>query len=324
MAATKLTGSITCGISGKNCEKRATRKAFVVRTSSKVHISSYIGAICRKGSRSNNVIRNCGLASDQHALEYELDPLNVEERLASTRDRLINGSNNGTIALAGRSSDESPPQSVQTELIMLSLPAIVGQAIEPLAQLMETAYIGRLGSLELASAGVSISIFNIVSKVFNIPLLSVATSFVAEDISRHSTDESNSAQRKQLPSVSTALVLSIGIGLFEAAALYLGSGIFLSMMGISAASPMHIPAKQFLQLRALGCPAVVVSLAIQGIFRGFKDTKTPVYCLGKNWQFGSSILLSRIYVFIPFGSNRCSHFLYLISVHCYLFNDVAS
>lgn len=29
---------------------------------------------------------------------------------------------------------------------MLSLPAIAGQAIEPLAQLMETAYIGRLGN----------------------------------------------------------------------------------------------------------------------------------------------------------------------------------
>lgn len=35
--------------------------------------------------------------------------------------------------------------SVQSELIRLSLPAIAGQAIEPLAQLMETAYIGRLG-----------------------------------------------------------------------------------------------------------------------------------------------------------------------------------
>ena len=97
MAATNLTGSITCGISGKNCEKRAIRKAFVVKTSSKVPSSNYIGAICRKGSRSNNVIRNCGLASDQHALEYELGPSNVEERLASTRDRLINGSNDGTM-----------------------------------------------------------------------------------------------------------------------------------------------------------------------------------------------------------------------------------
>lgn len=31
------------------------------------------------------------------------------------------------------------------ELVKLSIPAIAGQAIEPLAQLMETAYVGRLG-----------------------------------------------------------------------------------------------------------------------------------------------------------------------------------
>lgn len=44
---------------------------------------------------------------------------------------------------------------------------------------------------------------------------------------------------------------------------------------------MRTSAHHFLQLRALGCPAVVLSLAIQGIFRGFKDTETPVKCLGK-------------------------------------------
>ena len=32
------------------------------------------------------------------------------------------------------------------ELITLSLPAILGQAIDPFAQLMETAFIGRLGN----------------------------------------------------------------------------------------------------------------------------------------------------------------------------------
>ncbi|KAB2602571.1 hypothetical protein D8674_003576 [Pyrus ussuriensis x Pyrus communis] len=67
---------------------------------------------------------------------------------------------------------------------MLSLPAILGQAIDPLAQLMETAYIGNLGSVELASAGISMNIFNYISKIFNIPLLSVATSFVAEDLAK--------------------------------------------------------------------------------------------------------------------------------------------
>ncbi|XP_030450655.2 protein DETOXIFICATION 45, chloroplastic [Syzygium oleosum] len=187
---------------------------------------------------------------------------------------------------------------VKRELIALSLPALAGQAIEPLAQLMETAYIGRLGTVELGSAGVSISIFNIISKLFNIPLLSVATSFVAEDLSKTASKdsaseegilESNSnhtgkpftvAERKQLSSVSTALLLAVGIGIFEAIALYFGSGQFLNMMGVSSESPMHSPAHRILSLRALGAPAVVASLALQGIFRGFKDTKTPVLCLG--------------------------------------------
>lgn len=190
--------------------------------------------------------------------------------------------------------EKSRSQNIKRELVALSLPALAGQAIEPMALLMETAYIGRLGPVQLASAGVSISIFNIVSKLFNIPLLSVATSFVAEDIAKNSREENfkegngngngkafvDVAERKQLASVSTALLLAVGIGIFEGLALYFGSGVFLNLMGISSASPMHAVAQQFLSLRALGAPAVVVSLALQGVFRGFKDTRTPVLCLG--------------------------------------------
>ncbi|GJZ74850.1 protein DETOXIFICATION 45, chloroplastic [Tanacetum coccineum] len=185
--------------------------------------------------------------------------------------------------------EASRSNNKKKELIALSLPALAGQAIEPMAQLMETAYIGRLGPVQLASAGVSISIFNIVSKLFNIPLLSVATSFVAEDIAKNSRDNSEEEngigfhaipERRQLVSVSTALLLAVGIGIFEGLALYFGSGVFLNLMGISSASSMHGPAQQFLSLRALGAPAVVLSLALQGVFRGFKDTKTPVVCLG--------------------------------------------
>lgn len=37
--------------------------------------------------------------------------------------------------------------------------------------------------MEQGAVGVSISIFNLVSKMFNLPLLNVTTSFVAEDAS---------------------------------------------------------------------------------------------------------------------------------------------
>jgi Na+-driven multidrug efflux pump len=46
-------------------------------------------------------------------------------------------------------------------------------------------------------------------------------------------------------------------------------------------SSMMIPALRYLTLRALGAPAVLLSLAMQGVFRGFKDTKTPLYATGK-------------------------------------------
>ncbi|TKY45602.1 MATE efflux family protein 3 [Spatholobus suberectus] len=203
-----------------------------------------------------------------------------------------------TVQLPPDPNQKQKPEDVKRELLLLSLPALAGQAIDPLAQLMETAYIGRLGTMELASAGVSVSIFNIISKLFNIPLLSVATSFVAEDIAKNSSQDSASdevslensgngkpwkrvSQRKQLSSVSTALLLALGLGIFEALALSLGSGVFLHIIGVSTQNPTHVSARQFLSLRAIGAPAVVLSLALQGIFRGFKDTKTPVICLGK-------------------------------------------
>ncbi|KAL1290309.1 protein DETOXIFICATION 42-like isoform X3 [Arachis ipaensis] len=35
--------------------------------------------------------------------------------------------------------------------------------------------------------------------------------------------------------------------------------------------------ENYLTLRSLGAPAVLLSLAMQGVFQGFKDTKTPLY-----------------------------------------------
>jgi hypothetical protein len=45
---------------------------------------------------------------------------------------------------------------------------------------------------------------------------------------------------------------------------------------------MQKPAVRYLTIRSLGAPAVLLSLAMQGVFRGFKDTKTPLYATGKN------------------------------------------
>lgn len=47
---------------------------------------------------------------------------------------------------------------------------------------------------------------------------------------------------------------------------------------------MLSPAQKYLTLRSLGAPAVLLSLAMQGVFRGFKDTKTPLYATGMSYR----------------------------------------
>lgn len=47
------------------------------------------------------------------------------------------------------------------------------------------------------------------------------------------------------------------------------------------------PAFKYLTIRSLGAPAVLLSLAMQGVFRGFKDTKTPLYATGNSLFFYS-------------------------------------
>lgn len=292
-AYTKIGVSNGVGIN-KFCEIKQARKvsccSFGASRESRIHskcnpllalarTTKFVGVKQRR-----RAVVTCRVNSD--CFEEIIDPKN---------EILLDGIEDDHIVELAENS--GTPPNVKKELIILTLPAIAGQAVEPFSQLMETAFIGRLGSVELASAGVSISIFNIISKLFNIPLLSVATSFVAEDIARNASNRPSSdgrfqeersngrpvdeaTERKQLPSVSTALLLAVGIGLFEAVALYSGSGLFLNVMGISSVSPMRVPAEKFLSLRSLGAPAVVVSLALQGIFRGFKDTTTPALCQG--------------------------------------------
>ncbi|KAI8559391.1 hypothetical protein RHMOL_Rhmol04G0169900 [Rhododendron molle] len=236
------------------------------------------------------------------------------------------------------------------EILSVALPVALALAADPLTSLVDTAFVGRLGtkfdffygysycdsnpdllghyklqklycstgyylfpmntgSVELAAVGVSVSVFNLVSKLFNVPLLNITTSFVAEEqaLVPKSRDESHQIDqdhvtdhksKKILPSVSTSLALAAGIGVAEALALFVGSGFLMNTMGIPADSPMRVPAEQFLSLRAFGAPPIVIALAAQGTFRGFKDTKTPLFAVGKYliavillWKLNSKVLL---------------------------------
>ncbi|KAF1866267.1 hypothetical protein Lal_00024271 [Lupinus albus] len=211
-----------------------------------------------------------------------------------------------------------------------------------------------LGPVELASAGASIALFNQALKISVAPLVSITTSFVAEEdtmekintiaaekhfnesvkaesnqvtsndhlpqdiklensetptedfaanvekndafavpqnVDKESTlrSEKNNEdgnKKRHLASGSTALLFGTILGLLQATILISAAKPLLGVIGlkhsffINKGSPMLLPAIKYLRLRALGSPAVLLFLVMQGIFRGFKDTKTPLYVIG--------------------------------------------
>lgn len=124
-------------------------------------------------------------------------------------------------------------------------------------------------------------------------------------------------KRRYIPSVTSALIVGSFLGLVQAVFLIFSAKVVLGIMGVKHVgvitisicpslfyfcsfllsmmlihifiyitlfqdSPMLEPAVRYLTIRSLGAPAVLLSLAMQGVFRGFKDTKTPLYATGKN------------------------------------------
>ncbi|GAB4843840.1 Protein DETOXIFICATION 42, variant 2 [Ancistrocladus abbreviatus] len=204
------------------------------------------------------------------------------------------------------------------EIAQIAIPSALALTADPIASLIDTAFIGRIGPVELAAVGVSIAVFNQVSKVAIFPLVSITTSFVAEEdtvegwnddaqvagkpdtnyakdsemeelipLDSKSNPSSSASSgdklaksehgRRHLPAASTAMIIGALLGLMQALFLICAAKPILNYMGISSDSPMLTPARQYLTLRSLGAPAVLLSLAMQGVFRGFKDTKTPLY-----------------------------------------------
>ncbi|KAL0379881.1 UNVERIFIED_CONTAM: protein DETOXIFICATION 42, partial [Sesamum angustifolium] len=250
------------------------------------------------------------------------------------------------------------------EILQIALPAALALAADPIASLIDTAFIGHLGPVEIAAVGVSIAIFNQASKVTIFPLVSITTSFVAEedtvnrinaeqqkgdDLEKGSTKkleskpamvhendatneslekgtstmkdnakdedqelkttickpldapssspgkEKTKSERRHIPSASTALALGGVLGLLQTIFLIFLAKPFLSLMGVKSGSPMLSPAQKYLTIRSLGAPAVLLSLAMQGVFRGFKDTKTPLYATVAGDL--TNIILDPIFIF---------------------------
>lgn len=162
--------------------------------------------------------------------------------------------------------------SLYGEILSIALPMLAALAADPIASLMDTMFVGHIGRAHLAGVGTAVSIFNSTTKLFNVPLLAVTTSLVASAGGRvfDSKDAVSAA-------ASSSILIALAIGLLEAVVLALAAGPIASLWGASEGSDLQQPTVEFLQLRALGAPATVLLLVLQGVFRGLQDTRTPFF-----------------------------------------------
>ena len=173
---------------------------------------------------------------------------------------------------------QAQKRKLTREFFSIGIPAFVQLAAEPLAGLVDTAYLGRLGPEVLGGAGVAISAQYAVSKLYNDPLLRTSISLVAsEDGKSENSGESVEKSKQSLSiAVSSALLLAFTVGAIQLLLYFTFAGKILQGMGVGPTSPMHYSAYSYLRVRALGTPAATLWLVTNGIFRGLGDTSTPL------------------------------------------------
>lgn len=185
-------------------------------------------------------------------------------------------------ANVGDSSDR-PPLSKTSEgghelstVIRLAVPALAIVLSDPLQTLVDSAFVGRQSTIQLAALGPNTAIFNAVFQIFSFLGIATANFIATNSLTVENISQSSLEQRKHAAStaLSNAIVLAVVLGIFTTTVLQLFGRTWLAAMGTD---PVVLPlALQYLTIRAWSTPAVLVMNACQGACLGQQDTFTPM------------------------------------------------
>jgi putative MATE family efflux protein len=163
--------------------------------------------------------------------------------------------------------DEKSPNKL-ADIAAIALPALVSLAIDPIMNTVDNIYAGRwLGEEGLAALGLNTYIFTLCFFAFNF-LSTVPTPLISR--SRAAGDVEGAA--RVVGQMQTVALLS-GFALISILELF-GSD-FLMAMGATASN--FGDAHQYLQIRSLAAPAVLLIAVGNGAFRGYLNTRVPLY-----------------------------------------------
>lgn len=152
-------------------------------------------------------------------------------------------------------------------LIVLSIPALFSLIAEPITGLVDTAFVARLGSTELAALGIGTIALTSLFWVFNFLGIGTQTE-VAQALGQNKGE-------RAVAITSLSLVLAGGFGLLLIALIVPFAAQLAILMG--ADGSLADTAATYIRLRAFGSPAVLMMLVGFGAMRGRQDMRTPLY-----------------------------------------------
>jgi len=158
-------------------------------------------------------------------------------------------------------------------LLALMFPVLLSLVAEPFTGLADTAFIAQLGTEPLAGLGVATIVLSTMFWVFNFLDMGTQTS-----ISQASGAGETSDVRETL---SLALTVAWVLGAAVATLGFTFAGQLASLLG--GTGGVREAAAAYIQVRALGAPAVFTTMVCFGTLRGIQDMRTPsIVAVGVN------------------------------------------
>ncbi|MYD05012.1 MAG: MATE family efflux transporter [Acidimicrobiia bacterium] len=149
----------------------------------------------------------------------------------------------------------------------LAVPALGALAAEPLVALVDTAFVGRLGEEPLAALGVVNGVLGLAFFLF-IVLTYAGTPLIARAVGLGDRDRATRLVNQSI--MVAAVLMVVGLVVIEGAA-----HLLIDLMG---AGPEVAPqAVDYLRIRGLGLPALLMITVGSSVYRGVGDTRTAMF-----------------------------------------------
>ncbi|KAK3272124.1 hypothetical protein CYMTET_19563 [Cymbomonas tetramitiformis] len=184
----------------------------------------------------------------------------------------------GDSGVPPRESDPTEPVLTPvtfSQIIAFAVPALGAVLADPVMSLIDTACVGQISSVHLAALGPNTTVFGFAAMVFSF-LGTATTGMVAR-----AHDQGKPAQVSRV--VSLALLLAVVCGVLASGVLLTFQTQILQLLNTS--TELMKPAAEYLVVRALGLPAMLISFVGFSSCLGRRDSATPLKVAGISGVF---------------------------------------